>query len=162
MASTQSILDIDDDAEGLEDVCFVDTPEEECIDISLDEPSPKRNKMESSSGRVTSSSGGVTSSSGGVTSSSGRVISSSVQQIPNDIPVIKESEVDDNFTYSSKMLFLLNLLEKIKVEDRNGKTVVFSQFTTMLDLTECMLLKHGYKVARFDGRQQKSSIRKQV
>lgn len=66
------------------------------------------------------------------------------------------------FTYSSKMLHLAKILEEIKEKDPGGKTVVFSQFTTMLDVTEAMLLKMGYKVCRFDGRQQKSETRKQI
>jgi SNF2 family DNA or RNA helicase len=47
---------------------------------------------------------------------------------------------------SSKMLHLVKILEEIKQTDPEGKTVIFSQFTTMLDVTEAMLLKLGYKV----------------
>jgi SNF2 family DNA or RNA helicase len=32
----------------------------------------------------------------------------------------------------------------------------------MLDLVECMLLRKGFKVARFDGRQQKADVRKNI
>jgi hypothetical protein len=93
-----------------------------------------------------------------VTSKDIRAIMKEVTTIEND----KLKNINVNFEYSTKMRHLLKILEDIKAKDVDGKTVVFSQFTTMLDLVECMLLRSGYKVARFDGRQQKPEIRKNI
>lgn len=49
---------------------------------------------------------------------------------------------------STKIVYLLNILEK---ETPSHKVIVFSQFTTMLDLIEPFLNKTGYKFTRYDG-----------
>jgi SNF2 family DNA or RNA helicase len=52
------------------------------------------------------------------------------------------------FKPSSKLKHLMKILNSIRQNDPEGKIVIFSQFTTMLDMIECMLLLEGYKVAR--------------
>jgi SNF2 family DNA or RNA helicase len=49
---------------------------------------------------------------------------------------------------STKIIYLLDILEK---ETPSHKVIVFSQFTTMLDLIEPFLKKSGYKFTRYDG-----------
>jgi SNF2 family DNA or RNA helicase len=49
---------------------------------------------------------------------------------------------------STKIIYLLNILEK---ETPSHKVIVFSQFTTMLDLIEPFLKRTGYNFSRYDG-----------
>ncbi len=49
---------------------------------------------------------------------------------------------------STKIVYLLDILEK---ETPSHKVIVFSQFTTMLDLIEPFLKRAGYKFTRYDG-----------
>lgn len=59
----------------------------------------------------------------------------------------------EQFEYSSKMNRLLELLNYYKNMDPNAKSVIFSQFTTNLDLIEIMLIQQGIPALRVDGRQ---------
>jgi SNF2 family DNA or RNA helicase len=52
---------------------------------------------------------------------------------------------------STKMRFLLEELAKIKKADPKSKSIVFSQWTSMLDILEPSLIQAGYGVARLDG-----------
>jgi SNF2 family DNA or RNA helicase len=54
---------------------------------------------------------------------------------------------------SSKMMKVLEILEGIRDSgEEKRKTVVFSQFTEMLDLMEDLLKEKGFKMVRIDGR----------
>ncbi|KND04287.1 uncharacterized protein SPPG_08811 [Spizellomyces punctatus DAOM BR117] len=52
---------------------------------------------------------------------------------------------------SSKIEEMLRILDQAKKEAPEDKTIVFSQFTTMLDLCEDALRRKGYKFTRYDG-----------
>jgi SNF2 family DNA or RNA helicase len=71
-------------------------------------------------------------------------------------------KISKDFEYSSKMNYILHFLNEVKEKDPGGKTVIFTQFATMLDLIEIMLLKAGFKLVRFDGRQQNVDNRKRI
>lgn len=49
---------------------------------------------------------------------------------------------------STKIRYLLDILEK---ETPEHKVIVFSQFTSMLDLIQPFLKRHGYDYVRYDG-----------
>ncbi len=63
---------------------------------------------------------------------------------------------------SAKIDYLIRDLIKMRETDALAKTVIISQFTTMLDLTEIALLEAGFTIVRLDGRQQKSELRKKI
>jgi SNF2 family DNA or RNA helicase len=71
----------------------------------------------------------------------------------------KTPDVED-FPDSTKMTWLVKKLDDIRTAKPSAKSLVFSQFTTFLDLMECRLISLGYRVARFDGRQQNPAVRK--
>lgn len=63
---------------------------------------------------------------------------------------------------SCKMTRLCELLDQIRARDPLGKTVVFTQWTAMLDVLEnCMTLR-GVRYLRYDGGQQNYAARKAV
>jgi len=53
---------------------------------------------------------------------------------------------------STKILRLLKTLEETRQADAHAKTIVFSQFTSMLDLIGPFLTKKGIKYLTYDGR----------
>lgn len=60
-----------------------------------------------------------------------------------------ESDEYSNLVISTKIKHLLRILKKELKE--NKKTIVFSQFTSMLDLIEPFLYREGIAFARYDG-----------
>ncbi|KAN0062401.1 hypothetical protein ACQY0O_005284 [Thecaphora frezii] len=52
---------------------------------------------------------------------------------------------------STKIRMMLKILDEIRSGDRSEKTIVFSQFTSFLDLVEPFLRMHKYNFVRFDG-----------
>ncbi|CAH2046595.1 unnamed protein product [Thlaspi arvense] len=61
-------------------------------------------------------------------------------------------DVVRNWKESSKVTELLNCLEKIKRSGSGEKSIVFSQWTSFLDLLEIPLRKRGIEFLRFDGK----------
>lgn len=59
--------------------------------------------------------------------------------------------VRNNFKSSTKLDSLLDELKQIRKSDPSIKSVVFSQFTGMLDLIEIMFKTHNIGYVRFDG-----------
>ncbi|PWZ01262.1 P-loop containing nucleoside triphosphate hydrolase protein [Testicularia cyperi] len=55
-------------------------------------------------------------------------------------------------TSSTKTRKMLELLSKIRRDDPTEKTIVFSQFTTFLDVVERHLQAHSFRYVRYDGR----------
>lgn len=53
---------------------------------------------------------------------------------------------------STKILRLMKTLEEAQKTDKTGKTIVFSQFTSMLDLVGPFLTMRGIKYLTYDGR----------
>lgn len=52
---------------------------------------------------------------------------------------------------STKIERMMNVLQQTRQRDATAKTIIFSQFTSMLDLIEPFLKKQGHKFARYDG-----------
>ncbi|RDB23958.1 putative ATP-dependent helicase C23E6.02 [Hypsizygus marmoreus] len=57
---------------------------------------------------------------------------------------------DDDMEPSAKMLALMELLKKW--ESTGDKTIVYSQWTSMLDLIDILFSRHGIQSLRFDGK----------
>ncbi|KAL9282205.1 DNA repair protein RAD5B [Arabidopsis thaliana] len=61
-------------------------------------------------------------------------------------------DVVKNWKESSKVSELLKCLEKIKESGSGEKSIVFSQWTSFLDLLEIPLRRRGFEFLRFDGK----------
>ncbi|GFP95905.1 putative swi/snf-related matrix-associated actin-dependent regulator of chromatin subfamily a member 3-like 3 [Phtheirospermum japonicum] len=61
-------------------------------------------------------------------------------------------DVEKNWKESSKIQKLLDCLEKIRKSGCGEKSIVFSQWTSFLDLLEIPLKKRGFEFLRFDGK----------
>jgi SWI/SNF-related matrix-associated actin-dependent regulator of chromatin subfamily A3 len=61
-----------------------------------------------------------------------------------------KSDIDVDAT-SSKIEALLTILAATKKKHPGDKTVIFSQWTTFLDMVQAQLVKHGYRFTRLDG-----------
>lgn len=57
----------------------------------------------------------------------------------------------DLLTYKSKLDALISILQASKASDKGNKTIVFSQWTTFLNVVGVQLQKHGFTYARIDG-----------
>jgi len=66
----------------------------------------------------------------------------------------------NNFKSSSKLDALMRHLNKIRKEEPRTKSVVFSQFTGMLDLAEGVLERDGFQFLRLDGTHSQASREK--
>lgn len=66
-------------------------------------------------------------------------ISSEKKQIQDEIDLLKK------FTYSTKLKWIKNFVNEKFSREKDSKIVIFSQFATMLDLTEVMLIQEGVK-----------------
>ncbi|RKP08830.1 SNF2 family N-terminal domain-containing protein [Thamnocephalis sphaerospora] len=62
---------------------------------------------------------------------------------------------------SAKVRQMIRELRRTRDQDPAVKTIVFSQFTSMLDLVEKPLRKHGFKYVRYDG-SMRNTQREQV
>ncbi|OUM53319.1 hypothetical protein BVG19_g2593 [[Candida] boidinii] len=84
------------------------------------------------------------------------------QEKGKQIKIYKKNNLDDDrfqdYISSSKT----NKLVEILLNDTTRKTIVFSQFTTMLDLIEIDLNKNGIKFARYDGTMNKLAKDKSI
>ncbi|KAL1922392.1 uncharacterized protein VTP21DRAFT_9931 [Calcarisporiella thermophila] len=60
-------------------------------------------------------------------------------------------EAGGGFHTSTKIEKMLELLDETRRRSPGAKTIVFSQFTSMLNLLEEPLTYHGYKFCRYDG-----------
>ncbi|CAN8267729.1 unnamed protein product [Cochlearia groenlandica] len=61
-------------------------------------------------------------------------------------------DVVKNWKESSKVSELLKCLEKIQISGTAEKSIVFSQWTSFLDLLEIPLRRRGFEFLRFDGK----------
>ncbi|CAO1614933.1 unnamed protein product [Parajaminaea phylloscopi] len=77
------------------------------------------------------------------------------QTICEDCARAVEQEARQNTDWnqlgSTKIRIMLRLLEQIRASDEAEKTIIFSQFTSFLDLAETSLRSKGYRYARYDG-----------
>ncbi|KAJ3017989.1 hypothetical protein HKX48_003239 [Thoreauomyces humboldtii] len=60
-------------------------------------------------------------------------------------------ELTRNWYSSAKIDKTLEILDDLRLNDPTSKIIVFSQFTTMLDVVEVPLRAKGYKFCRYDG-----------
>ena len=70
---------------------------------------------------------------------------------PEECSNADHSEMSPRITTSSKVSALLALLKKSRDENPTTKSVVFSQFRTMLLLLEEPLKEAGFNILRLDG-----------
>jgi len=59
--------------------------------------------------------------------------------------------LESNWMTSSKIEKCLEILEGTIKKDRTEKTIIFSQWTSMLDLLEVPIFRRGWKYRRYDG-----------
>ncbi|KAH8703147.1 SNF2 family N-terminal domain-containing protein [Talaromyces proteolyticus] len=59
--------------------------------------------------------------------------------------------IEKNWETSAKIDKALEILEKLKGEGQGEKTIIFSQFTSLLDLLEVPISRKGWKYRRYDG-----------
>ncbi|KAI0270502.1 P-loop containing nucleoside triphosphate hydrolase protein [Gloeopeniophorella convolvens] len=77
-------------------------------------------------------------------------------QRPNQSTVATWRRGDDNMEPSTKMIALI---EQLRVAEAAGdKTIVYSQWTSMLDLLETLLARYGVPCLRYDGK-MRSEVR---
>ena len=62
------------------------------------------------------------------------------------------------YVTSSKIDRTMELITEVRNKDPTEKTLIFSQFTTLLDLLEVPLQDNGFKYQRYDG-SMKASLR---
>ncbi|CAA7036815.1 unnamed protein product [Microthlaspi erraticum] len=74
--------------------------------------------------------------------------------LDNNTDSVSQSELDvvKNWKESSKVSELLKCLEKINTAGTGEKSIVFSQWTSFLDLLEIPLRRRGIEFLRFDGK----------
>ncbi|KAF8134681.1 SNF2 family N-terminal domain-containing protein [Mycena galopus ATCC 62051] len=73
---------------------------------------------------------------------------------PSDAVISNWGRGDDDLEPSTKMLAMMDLL---KEWDASGdKTIVYSQWTSMLDLIEILFSRHGIRSLRFDGKMDRA------
>ncbi|KAJ7619382.1 SNF2 family DNA-dependent ATPase [Roridomyces roridus] len=75
--------------------------------------------------------------------------------MPSDAILSNWGRGDDDMEPSTKMLAMLDLLKEW--ESTGDKTIVYSQWTSMLDLIEILFERHGLASLRFDGKMDRSS-----
>lgn len=157
------VLDSDDDEDDEEDgsnraLAFEDDEgsqaEEAHVEIEDDEEDAKARV----SGDDDEDEGGSQAEEGTDTSDDdGPIRSKKARKPARFINDAKEDEANDyseddeysNLVISTKIKHLLGILtEELK---ENNKTIVFSQFTSMLDLVEPFLYREGIAFARYDG-----------
>ncbi|KAJ3281004.1 hypothetical protein HK104_000270 [Borealophlyctis nickersoniae] len=67
-------------------------------------------------------------------------------------PEIEEELEADKWITSTKIDRMMAILNETRKNHPGEKTIIFSQFTGMLDLVETPLRKNGYKYERYDGK----------
>ncbi|KAJ1328664.1 hypothetical protein BSLG_010392 [Batrachochytrium salamandrivorans] len=76
-------------------------------------------------------------------------------------PIKLNVPMDDWLTYPTKVIALLDSLVELRTSGSSSdppiKSVVFSQWTRMLDLLEVPLLAHGFQFTRLDGKMQRTA-----
>ncbi|OAD07132.1 hypothetical protein MUCCIDRAFT_137402 [Mucor lusitanicus CBS 277.49] len=68
-----------------------------------------------------------------------------------DIDTVLSTAPNDLFKTSTKIRKLIDILKHTRDNNPGEKTIIFSQFTSMLDLMEQPLKKHGFRFCRYDG-----------
>ncbi|EAU87720.1 hypothetical protein CC1G_08756 [Coprinopsis cinerea okayama7 len=74
---------------------------------------------------------------------------------PSDAVLATWKRGDDDLEASAKMLKLVEYLKEW--DDTGDKTICYSQWTSMLDLLEKLLSRHGIRTLRFDGQMDRAA-----
>ncbi|GLB44215.1 putative SNF2 family N-terminal domain [Lyophyllum shimeji] len=74
---------------------------------------------------------------------------------PSDAVIASWRRGDDDLEESAKMLALIDLLKQW--EATGDKTIVYSQWTSMLDLLGILFSRHGIQSVRFDGKMDRQT-----
>ncbi|KAF5337985.1 hypothetical protein D9758_014335 [Tetrapyrgos nigripes] len=74
---------------------------------------------------------------------------------PSEAVIAAWSKGDEEMEPSAKMVQLIEYLKEW--EDEGDKTIVYSQWTSMLDLIEVLFSRHGIRSVRFDGKMDRAS-----
>ncbi|KAG6836974.1 hypothetical protein H0H93_016927 [Arthromyces matolae] len=77
------------------------------------------------------------------------------QEGPSEEVIATWRRGDDDLEPSTKMLALLDLLQQW--EATGDKTIVYSQWTSMLDLLDVLFSRHGIQSLRFDGKMDRAA-----
>lgn len=75
--------------------------------------------------------------------------------LDSEVPSIMPPADEDDMRLSSKTRALLSLLADSSSKDPSTKTVIFSQWTSMLDRLAIQLAKSRFKYVRLDGRMKR-------
>lgn len=78
------------------------------------------------------------------------------QEMEQDVSVLKKSSIInrinmEQWTSSTKIELLVHQLQKLRSKNRSEKAIIFSQFTTMLQLIEWRLRRAGLTTVMLDG-----------
>lgn len=73
-------------------------------------------------------------------------------EVPPDAEDIDEVDGSEEWHSSSKVDTLMSLLTKLRSEDPSAKSLVISQFTSMLNIVETPLKAEGFNFVRLDGK----------
>ncbi|KAI7897119.1 SNF2 family N-terminal domain-containing protein [Mucor mucedo] len=88
-------------------------------------------------------------------SNNGQTVDNTTPYCDDCIKVIKQSDGKEGhhglFKTSTKIRKLMEILMETRDKNPGEKTIVFSQFTSMLDLVEGPLRRNGFAVCRYDG-----------
>ncbi|KAF5376123.1 hypothetical protein D9615_007674 [Tricholomella constricta] len=74
---------------------------------------------------------------------------------PSDAVIATWRRGDDDLEPSTKMLALVDMLQQW--EATGDKTIVYSQWTSMLDLLDILFSRHGIQSLRFDGKMDRQA-----
>lgn len=83
-----------------------------------------------------------------------------IEDEQKDVEMKNNIDLDNYNVSSPKLDWLMTFL--FEAISKNEKSVVMSQFTTMLDIIEYYLIKNNISYLRFDGKQQKTESRKKI
>ncbi|KAF7373229.1 SNF2 family DNA-dependent ATPase [Mycena sanguinolenta] len=75
-------------------------------------------------------------------------------EMPSDAVISNWGRGDDDLEPSTKMLAMMQLLKEW--EATGDKVIVYSQWTSMLDLIEILFSRHGIRNLRFDGKMDRA------
>jgi SNF2 family DNA or RNA helicase len=75
---------------------------------------------------------------------------------------VKLNSSIENFECSTKLNYIREFIKRLFQNEPDAKVVIFTQFTTMLDLIELVLIQASIKTLRFDSRVQKGCLRKRI
>ncbi|THV01709.1 hypothetical protein K435DRAFT_836766 [Dendrothele bispora CBS 962.96] len=131
-----------------------DNDDDEIVDLTLDQVSAP---LKTPSHNSSSSNAKKRKSPGSTSKSKGRPKKGTDMgnDGPSDAIIAAWSKGDDDLEASAKMIKLIKYLKEW--EAIGDKTIVYSQWTSMLDLIETLFSRHGVRSVRYDGKMDRIS-----